>query len=140
MKLVYLTGPSKNKVLGITPLGISIGRESDNDIVLDDSRVSRYHAKIELSGEVWYARDLGSKNGVYLNGERIDKGTPLSIQDKIKVADLELMFCDDADPVMTSADDDGRLHSLRPGCDPRHRGRRLRRQQRGHVPWEPGHL
>jgi pSer/pThr/pTyr-binding forkhead associated (FHA) protein len=45
-----------------------IGRSDDNRIVLDDSQISRHHARIELAGEQLYITDLGSSNGTSVNG------------------------------------------------------------------------
>jgi hypothetical protein len=55
--------------IGLRPL--SIGRDGDNDIVLNDSSVSRHHARVELSADYAQIIDQGSANGVYVNGERV---------------------------------------------------------------------
>lgn len=49
----------------------SLGRALDNDVVIADSRVSRYHAEIRGSPRGWVVRDLGSTNGTALNGTRV---------------------------------------------------------------------
>jgi serine/threonine-protein kinase len=53
---VLLTGPCA-----------SIGRDADNDLVLDDCRVSRHHARIDILGRDWYVTDLGSMNGLFFD-------------------------------------------------------------------------
>jgi hypothetical protein len=50
---------------------IRIGRGADNDLVVRDVRVSRYHAAIEPNPNGWVIRDLDSTNGTYVDGERI---------------------------------------------------------------------
>lgn len=45
-----------------------IGRSDDNQVVIDDSQISRHHARIELKGEELYIVDLGSSNGTSVNG------------------------------------------------------------------------
>ncbi len=50
---------------------IKIGKREDNDIVLQDSRVSRNHAVIVKEGEKFYVYDNGSTNGTYLNNKRL---------------------------------------------------------------------
>ena len=58
------------------PLGdgsLRIGRAAENDIVLDDSSVSTFHAEIHREGENHVLKDLGSTNGVRLNGERVQE-------------------------------------------------------------------
>lgn len=48
-----------------------IGRKSDNDLVLPDTRVSRAHAEVILEKNAHFIVDLGSKHGTYVNGERV---------------------------------------------------------------------
>ena len=50
---------------------IKIGKQADNDILLQDSRVSRNHAVIVKEGERFYVYDNGSTNGTYLNNKRL---------------------------------------------------------------------
>src|SRR4051812_12390028 len=50
-----------------------IGRKSDNDLMLPDTRVSRAHAEIVLEQGAHFIVDLGSKHGTYVNGERVLK-------------------------------------------------------------------
>jgi pSer/pThr/pTyr-binding forkhead associated (FHA) protein len=50
----------------------SIGRAADNDVVIDNPGVSAYHARIIEDGGKYIIEDLASKNGVFVNGERID--------------------------------------------------------------------
>ena len=66
---------------------ITIGRADDCDIVLPRRQVSRYHARIERVNGGYVIRDLGSKNGTYVNGERVS-GEPhrLADGDEIQVA------------------------------------------------------
>lgn len=48
---------------------IRIGKASDNDFVVNDPHVSRYHAKlIREEGGCWLLEDLGSTNGTFVNG------------------------------------------------------------------------
>ena len=52
---------------------VCLGRSRDNDVVLDHQTVSRRHARIERLGEQHVASDLGSRNGTFLNGRRIER-------------------------------------------------------------------
>jgi serine/threonine protein kinase len=47
---------------------ITVGRSKNNDIVLEAPGVTRRHAQLERTSEGWQVRDLGSKNGTYLDG------------------------------------------------------------------------
>ena len=59
---------------------ITVGRAPDNTVVLDDLLVSRHHAQLRRHGSEWELVDLGSANGTYLDGARVDKAvvTPAS--------------------------------------------------------------
>jgi ABC transport system ATP-binding/permease protein len=73
--------------------GISIGRRSDNQVVIDGERVSRHHARIAPADGGWYLADLDSMNGTYLNGERLrDESRWLESGDKIGVGGEVLRF------------------------------------------------
>jgi ABC transport system ATP-binding/permease protein len=48
---------------------LTVGRAPDNDVVLNDVRVSRHHARLERQAGGWLLTDLGSRNGVVVNGE-----------------------------------------------------------------------
>ena len=52
---------------------ISIGKKSENDIVLNESKVSRFHAELYYRGDSLYVRDFGSKNGTFVNKRILPK-------------------------------------------------------------------
>ena len=64
---------------------IKIGRSSSNDIVINDSSVSRLHASIMIDGVSMFVVDHGSTNGTYINGLRIRGRHPLKNDDILKV-------------------------------------------------------
>jgi SARP family transcriptional regulator, regulator of embCAB operon len=66
-----------------------IGRITDNDIVLDDNDVSRYHAVITDSGTGFVITDLRSTNGVEVQGKRIRGSVPLGDGDHIRIGSRE---------------------------------------------------
>jgi sigma-B regulation protein RsbU (phosphoserine phosphatase) len=49
----------------------TLGRQSDNDLVLLDSRISRHHAQITQNDEGYAIEDMGSRHGTYVNNERV---------------------------------------------------------------------
>jgi pilus assembly protein CpaF len=69
---------------------ISIGRVQGNQIVLPRGNVSKRHAKIELKGGEFSLTDLGSTNGTYVNGRRIQEPTRLTRGDKVYLGDFIL--------------------------------------------------
>ena len=70
----------------------TIGRERDNDIILIDPKISRYHAQITAENEVWTITDLGSSNHTYVNDELIEKPAQLNPGDRISLGEIELVF------------------------------------------------
>ncbi len=68
-----------------------IGRATDNDIVLGDASVSRHHAAIESSNGNFRMRDLGSQNGTFVRGERVNEA-PLNNGDPVRVGDASFTF------------------------------------------------
>jgi predicted component of type VI protein secretion system len=63
-----------------------IGRDQDCDVVINDRQVSRYHVRLERSAENILIEDLGSKNGTFLNGKRIEEPFHLHDGDLIQIA------------------------------------------------------
>jgi pSer/pThr/pTyr-binding forkhead associated (FHA) protein len=70
---------------------LSIGSVAGNYVVLSDPAVSRHHAEIRLVGLDYWVRDLGSTNGVYHNGRRIDEGK-LASGDRLRMGNSEIVF------------------------------------------------
>jgi pSer/pThr/pTyr-binding forkhead associated (FHA) protein len=68
-----------------------IGRATDNDIVLGDSSVSRHHAAVESASGGFRVRDLGSQNGTFVRGERVNEA-PLTNGDPVRVGDASFTF------------------------------------------------
>jgi hypothetical protein len=74
--------------------GAVLGRSKDCDVVIADENVSRRHAEVRPSGGAWIVRDLGSTNGVKVNGRRIDGAQPLREGDTIQIGLSEITFED----------------------------------------------
>ncbi|MFL5950131.1 MAG: FHA domain-containing protein [Gaiellaceae bacterium] len=74
--------------------GISIGRDTKNDLVMESAAVSREHAALDFRDGRWYVEDRGSFNGTYLNGTRVVPGTPLALRhaDRISIGPETLIF------------------------------------------------
>lgn len=70
----------------------TIGRSTDCEVALDVAAVSRRHAEVLREGEVFTLQDLGSRNGTFLNGQRLLAPTPLKNGDRIIVCDQEFAF------------------------------------------------
>jgi len=70
----------------------TLGRHPDCDIQLQSNMVSRKHARVFEEGGQQYVEDLGSGNGTFVNGKKIEGKTLLNHQDRIKVGPLLLRF------------------------------------------------
>lgn len=77
--------------VALGPDPVLIGRDPQNDLVLDDRRVSRKHAEIRLRLGRYTLYDLQSTNGTYVNGRRVAEKV-LDDGDTISVGGLELVF------------------------------------------------
>ena len=70
---------------------ISLGRSLDNDVVIEDKRVSRRHAQIRLMQDAFCLYDLASANGTMVNGQEVDQ-TVLRNGDVISLGGVECRF------------------------------------------------
>ena len=72
---------------------MTVGKASTNIVSLKhDSTVSRLHAVLESLGFAWSVRDVGSRNGTYLNGEKISAERVLRSGDELRVGKSRLIF------------------------------------------------
>jgi Protein of unknown function (DUF3662)/FHA domain len=76
----------------VPPAGGTIGRSRECDIVLDDTGVSRKHAELRPGIEGWEIQDLGSTNGVLVNGRAIAGAQRLEPGDRIELGTTEALF------------------------------------------------
>lgn len=76
------------------PDRITIGRTSNNDVVVADTSVSRLHAYVRRAGAHWVVADAGSKNGSWLAGITLDarRETSLPSRAVLRLGDVELTF------------------------------------------------
>ena len=72
--------------------GAVLGRSRDCDIVVGDANVSRHHAEIRPGGQGWAISDLGSTNGVTVDGQRVRTSLPLRGGERIELGTSELRF------------------------------------------------
>ncbi|HEV3327990.1 MAG TPA: FHA domain-containing protein, partial [Acidimicrobiales bacterium] len=95
--LVVVRGATAGETLELAGEVTSVGRQKDNDLVLDDVTVSRHHALFTTtaSGRVT-VRDLNSLNGTYVNGSRVEEVT-LRTFDEVQIGKFKLTFVAAAD-------------------------------------------
>ncbi len=90
-RLVVLHGPSVGAMHRISD-GAVIGRQSDAAVQLDTAEISRRHARLVVKQDQFFVEDLGSRNGTYLNGARIEKPMALKEGDKLEIGGVVLRF------------------------------------------------
>lgn len=69
-----------------------IGRRSDNDLPINNVQVSRRHALVMNLNDDWWVNDLGSRNGVMINGIRLNNARKLRDGDEIRIANQRILF------------------------------------------------
>jgi len=70
---------------------VTVGRQQDSVIFLDDVTVSRKHAEIRRRDDGFHVHDRGSLNGTYVNGERVEE-TKLASGDEVQIGKFKLIF------------------------------------------------
>ena len=74
---------------------ITVGRTPENDIIINNVKVSRNHARFIKTGSGWVLEDLGSSNGTFVNGKKIS-GQPVQKSDKVTIGgtpvDMRFIF------------------------------------------------
>src|SRR5215210_1520875 len=81
------------------PLGrlrITIGRSARNDVCIPDPFASRVHAEVRREGDQFFIQDLGSANGTYYNGSRLEQVVPLTHGGRIQIGETEIVYKDKA--------------------------------------------
>jgi hypothetical protein len=89
------------KVVPLTQAVVNIGRRLDNQVVLDDPRVSRHHAQMRVIKGRFVIFDLGSTGGLFVNGQRANQSI-LYPGDVISLAGVTLIFGQDIPAVRRS--------------------------------------
>jgi len=92
MRLIIQRGPSVGREFPVVKPVVTIGRASDNDVVLDDDQVSRRHAVLRRQNGSYVITDMGSRNGTFVNDKRITAPQPLNIGDTIQVGRTYLVL------------------------------------------------
>lgn len=70
----------------------TLGRATDNDVVVGDASVSRHHASIMPQNGGFALRDLASQNGTFVRGQRVDGARQLADGDELRLGDAPFMF------------------------------------------------
>jgi DNA-binding winged helix-turn-helix (wHTH) protein len=89
--LVYRISVGEREI-ALSPGENILGRDQDSVVWIDDTSVSRHHARIVVSGQTATLEDLGSKNGTCVGGRKIDSPVNLRDGDEIQLGLVSLTF------------------------------------------------
>jgi hypothetical protein len=92
------------KVFAIQAAVTNVGRRGDNHLVVDDPRISRYHAQVRYVRGRFIIFDLNSTGGTYVNGQRVNQSV-LYPGDVISLSGLPIIFGQDNPPPITATGD-----------------------------------
>jgi phosphoserine phosphatase RsbU/P len=99
-ELLIHTPDGKTRTLPLDQDRFTLGRSSANELCYaEDAGLSRQHLALERTGESWSVRDLNSKNGTFVNGDRITEPFLLGPDDRVTAGHLTLQFADNTSPI-----------------------------------------
>ena len=88
----------------VASVPVRFGRSDENDVVIDDDlKVSRRHAEVICRQRTWWARDCGSRNGIFVNGAQVTD-VELADGDRLRIGGREFVFSESDDPLATMDD------------------------------------
>ena len=82
-RLVIRRGPQPNQVYDLNQDMMTLGRDVNNEITVNDPEVSRHHCRLTRGQSGYTLEDLGSTNGTFVNGRRLTGAQPLNVGDLI---------------------------------------------------------
>ena len=91
VSLVFASGPLAGSEVTLEKPRVTIGRAKESEVVIDDASISHQHAALELGSNGYRIRDLGSTNGVVVNGARMALAE-LKHGDRIALGQIELRY------------------------------------------------
>lgn len=86
-QLVLRVGPSPGKVFPIMKNELTIGRDINNEITINDLEISRRHCRLVMSGDGYMIEDLGSTNGTWINDQRLAGSHSLRSGESFRLGD-----------------------------------------------------
>jgi pSer/pThr/pTyr-binding forkhead associated (FHA) protein len=89
--VVFVSGPAKGQEISLAQPVQTLGRGPGVDFAIGDEHMSRQHLAFDLTAEGFRVRDLGSTNGIVVNGEKTDSAE-LEHGDRIQVGSSELQY------------------------------------------------
>jgi signal transduction histidine kinase len=91
-RLIITRGADEGKQFELADAQVEIGRDPANQIRLNDTEVSRRHARLEQAEGGYALRDVGSANGTFVNNQKVTQPAPLQAGDRIQVGQTHLVY------------------------------------------------
>ncbi len=102
-ELLIYTPDGKTRTLALDRDRFTVGRSSASELCYpEDAGLSRQHLALEKVGETWTVRDLNSKNGTFVNGNRIAEPYSLGPDDRVTAGHLTISFAEKVSPPVTN--------------------------------------
>lgn len=98
-RIAIMSGPDKGTMYKLVSPVINIGRDSDNDIAIQDAKCSRRHAVIRFNAGLFVIENVSEKNKLFVNGIEVDN-VPLNDGALITIGETELQFKTQLMPLM----------------------------------------
>lgn len=145
-KITVLLGRKAVQVHDLDKSTIRVGRDEEMDIMIDNPSVSRTHVEFRNEDGGWVVEDLGSSNGTFFRGQKIEAAQPVEAGDEIGIGKFSILF----DKVVGDAPVPPDQPQLRPAMTgfegtthiKPHEVKELiqdsERKRRAHVVWESG--
>jgi len=99
VSMTYLAPSQATTKLSAVQFGekekLTFGRDPNNDVILDNPRVSRFHTQVTRVGRRYYVTDLRSANGTFVNDKRVQGNVWLNPQDTIRIGPYRLVLGED---------------------------------------------
>jgi hypothetical protein len=92
-RLVVVSSPGGEPAVGAAfslDAVTTLGRDVNATILIDDEFVSGIHAALTYRGRAWYVEDLGSTNGTFINGSRVEGLAATTFGDELQVGNVRL--------------------------------------------------
>ena len=89
---MIVSGPGEDSIYPLKKVRVRIGAYDDNDVVLNYPSISRFHAQVHFTSTGTQLEDLSSKNGTFINEQRIYSRGSIRAGDRIRFGEVELFY------------------------------------------------
>jgi len=112
-QLIMRSGPTPGAAFTLEGDQLTIGRDSTNEITINDAEISRRHARLTFQGGKYVLEDLGSTNGTFVNGQRLAGPRVLKAGEVVSFGEQIILVFE-----VTSQDEGATMVSPRAGAVP----------------------